>query len=658
MSVLSQLKNLFCAAPKRNTSQVQEQTQAQTQMQAQAQEQAQRQEHAYSVESTSVYTDSFDAPTYRGLEEYTLIEKLGEGAFSNVFKAVVIKTHQTVAIKAVRKFELSQAQKASVLKEAQIMRTMSHPSIVKMHHFIETNEHYFLILENCEGGELFHRIVRMVYFSEDLSRHCIEQIASGIHYLHEEKGVVHRDIKPENILFDPIPLMYRLPEDTPPIPQFEGDDPKEDEGRYVPGVGGGGIGRVKIADFGLSKVVWDQQTMTPCGTVGYTAPEIVRDERYSKSVDIWALGCVLYTMLCGFPPFYDDNLEILTEKVARGQYTFLSPWWDTISDEAKDLVSHSLCVDPIKRYTIDQFMQHPWITSSLDKDSKKTVKRQSSSVPCSPEFIIASVSEEGGDPIAMLGPHPMAIPQENIHTTNRRSLFGNDLAAMKESVDLSYAIQRITDERAQVKELRRKPQSGILHLPHRILQIPQSRNKGNKSVRHDKPITATTPVTVTAKMLIKTSHRAGKSNSGSSSSSNNSNISHTNNNNNSNSSSSSNSSNNSNDHHNSPSSSSHRHKSVEAAALELLDKNKGSLFKVEQNRMEKTRHSMQNLCLSPVNTLQTLAEPKHPRHPMNRLENEQVFHLDMDKTTLLGRRKQRCMNPQITLARAFAEDTA
>jgi serine/threonine-protein kinase RCK2 len=101
--------------------------------------------------------------------------------------------------------------------------------------------------------------------------------------------------------------------------------------------------------------------MTPCGTVGYTAPEIVKDERYSKSVDMWALGCVLYTLLCGFPPFYDESIQVLTEKVARGQYTFLSPWWDDISKSAQDLVSHLLTVNPDKRYTIDEFLAHPWI---------------------------------------------------------------------------------------------------------------------------------------------------------------------------------------------------------------------------------------------------------------------------------------------------------
>lgn len=150
-----------------------------------------------------------------------------------------------------------------------------------------------------------------------------------------------------------------------PLPHNKFDEPKEDEGKFVEGFGGGGIGQVKIADFGLSKVIWDEQTRTPCGTVGYTAPEIVNDKRYSMSVDMWALGCVLYTLLCGFPPFYDESINVLTEKVARGRYTFLSPWWDGISGEAKDLITKLLCVDPKKRYTIDQFLEHPWINKQV-----------------------------------------------------------------------------------------------------------------------------------------------------------------------------------------------------------------------------------------------------------------------------------------------------
>ncbi|KAF9297239.1 hypothetical protein BGZ74_009957 [Mortierella antarctica] len=308
-------------------------------------------------------------PIYPGLERFQLIEKMGDGAFSNVFKAKDTRNDRVVAIKVVRKYDQSAqnrhlhrdmkkkprvTERANILKEVQIMRQLKHPGIIELYEFSESEEFYFLVIELAPGGELFHRIVKLTYFSEDLTRHIIVQVAQAVRYLHEEKGVIHRDIKPENILYEPIPII-------PSPPGARPDDDKEDEGIFLPGVGGGGIGRIKIADFGLSKVVWNEQTMTPCGTVGYTAPEIVKDQRYSKSVDMWAIGCVLYTLLCGFPPFFDESIEALTEKVARGQYTFLEPWWNDISDSVKDLITHLLCVDPNQRYTIDQFLGHPWI---------------------------------------------------------------------------------------------------------------------------------------------------------------------------------------------------------------------------------------------------------------------------------------------------------
>ncbi|KAK3633280.1 MAPK-activated protein kinase Srk1 [Elasticomyces elasticus] len=300
-------------------------------------------------------------PKYPGLERWTLIEKMGDGAFSNVYRARDnTGQYGEAAIKVVRKFEMNSQQRANILKEVQIMRQLDHPNIVQLIDFSESRQYYFIILELCPGGELFHQIVRLTYFSEDLSRHVIVQVAKALDYLHEEAGVVHRDIKPENLLFYPTPFVPT----KNPKPKGPEDEDKADEGEFIKGVGAGGIGQIKIADFGLSKVIWDSQTMTPCGTVGYTAPEIVKDERYSKSVDMWALGCVLYTLLCGFPPFYDESIQVLTEKVARGQYTFLSPWWDDISKSAQDLVSHLLTVDPDKRYDIRQFLNHPWIRQS------------------------------------------------------------------------------------------------------------------------------------------------------------------------------------------------------------------------------------------------------------------------------------------------------
>ncbi|KAI8146413.1 kinase-like domain-containing protein [Fennellomyces sp. T-0311] len=381
-------------------------------------------------------------PTYPGLERYEIIKKLGDGAFSNVYKARDTRTGRKVAIKVVRKHDPDTddshlhpnlkkrpraTERANILKEVQIMRNVKHDNIIQLIQFTESKEHYYLVLELCEGGELFHRIVKLTYFSEALARHVITQVAQGVRYLHEECGVVHRDIKPENILFDPVAYI-------PSSPRRRGgyhfDESKEDEGVFVKDVGGGGIGTVKLADFGLSKVIWDSSTWTPCGTVGYTAPEIVRDQRYSKSVDMWAIGCVLYTLLCGFPPFYDESIRNLTDKVAHGQYAFLSPWWDPISDAAKDLITRLLCVDPNERYTIDQFLRHPWVTEQpfIPQNIPTNSPYTSFQSRVSSATSNSTVSD-------------FESPQV------RKDAFSPGVPSIKEILDITYAVQRMGEEK-------------------------------------------------------------------------------------------------------------------------------------------------------------------------------------------------------------------
>ncbi|KAL3468381.1 kinase-like domain-containing protein [Aspergillus heterothallicus] len=393
-------------------------------------------------------------PKYPGLERWILVEKMGDGAFSNVYRAKdTTGEFDQVAIKVVRKFEMNStqsvdhlhpdfkkkpkaAERANILKEVQIMRQIDHPNIVKLIQFSESRQYYYIVLELCPGGELFHQIVRLTYFSEDLSRHVIVQVAKAIEYLHETSGVVHRDIKPENLLFYPTQF---IPSKNPK-PRQPGDEDKVDEGEFIPGKGAGGIGVIKIADFGLSKVIWDSQTMTPCGTVGYTAPEIVKDERYSKSVDMWALGCVLYTLLCGFPPFYDESIQVLTEKVARGQYTFLSPWWDDISKSAKDLISHLLTVDPDERYSIKQFLAHPWI---------RQTNEETQAASDAPPLITPSVNEIRNQPLdaiaADLAPFPPASAQ--LSAGDRPMDFRSPGAInLREVFDVGYAVHRQEEE--------------------------------------------------------------------------------------------------------------------------------------------------------------------------------------------------------------------
>jgi len=256
------------------------------------------------------------------------------------------------------------------------------------------------------------------------------QIAIGMNYL-VNNGICHRDLACRNCLVD------------------------------------GAV--VKIADFGLSKVVWDEQTMTPCGTVGYTAPEIVKDERYSKSVDMWAMGCVLYTLLCGFPPFYDESIQALTEKVARGQYTFLSPWWDEISYEVKDLITHLLCVDPNERYTIDQFLAHPWIKAGGQVVPGKMEGVLSSAAPettvVSPTFTTAF----GGNKV--LANVAAMTPDYGAPRTPYKRRAENPLSpgiGLKEVFDVSNAVHRMEEESR--RRHTPQPSSGLQPVDHRQRQ--------------------------------------------------------------------------------------------------------------------------------------------------------------------------------------------
>ena len=260
--------------------------------------------------------------------------------------------------------------------------------------------------------------------------------------LHTNDSSGFSDIKPENLLFYPIPFVPT----RNPKPRGPDDEDKADEGEFLPGVGAGGIGQIKIADFGLSKVIWDSQTMTPCGTVGYTAPEIVKDERYSKSVDMWALGCVLYTLLCGFPPFYDESIQVLTEKVARGQYTFLSPWWDDISKPAQDLVSHLLTVNPDKRYSIEEFLAHPWI--------RQTSEPTYAAADAPPLATPLAVRQKEWGVAANAPPEVYALGTPSTPGAKRNDFRSPGAVNLREVFDVGYAVHRQEEEAKRRKNFK------------------------------------------------------------------------------------------------------------------------------------------------------------------------------------------------------------
>uniref|UniRef100_A0AAQ6IVE1 Protein kinase domain-containing protein n=1 Tax=Anabas testudineus TaxID=64144 RepID=A0AAQ6IVE1_ANATE len=199
---------------------------------------------------------------------------------------------------------------------------------IQLKEIFETDTDIALVLELVTGGELFDRIVERGYYSERDAAHVIKQILEAVAYLHEN-GVVHRDLKPENLLYADLSL------DAP----------------------------LKIADFGLSKIIDDQVTMkTVCGTPGYCAPEILRGNAYGPEVDMWSVGVILYILLCGFEPFFDPRGDqYMYSRILNCDYEFVSPWWDEVSLNAKDLVSKLIVLDPHKRLSVQEALQHPWV---------------------------------------------------------------------------------------------------------------------------------------------------------------------------------------------------------------------------------------------------------------------------------------------------------
>lgn len=260
-------------------------------------------------------------------QRYKVKEKLGRGAFAIVRRAVRKSDNVQFALKVVRKKGMDEYNLKALEQEVNIMNNLDHPNIVRLHDLYDTPNHLHMIIDLLSGGELFERILDKGHFSEKDAAHIITQVAEALNYLHSKK-IVHRDLKPENLLF------ANTEDDT-----------------------------IKLVDFGLAKKNVTPLT-TPCGSPAYVAPEVLERQAYGCEVDWWSLGVILYILLCGFPPFHDEmnNLKRLYRKIRKGLTgnSFPSPYWDKISDEAKDLVKKLLTVDPKKRGNGETIMNHPW----------------------------------------------------------------------------------------------------------------------------------------------------------------------------------------------------------------------------------------------------------------------------------------------------------
>ncbi|XP_074168738.1 serine/threonine-protein kinase DCLK3 isoform X1 [Rhinolophus sinicus] len=263
-------------------------------------------------------------------KHYETCRVIGDGNFAVVKECRHRETRQAYAMKIIDKSKLK-GKEDMVDSEIFIIQSLSHPNIVKLHEVYETETEIYLIMEYVQGGDLFDAIIENVKFPEHVAALMFMDLCKALVHMHD-KSIVHRDLKPENL------LVQR----------------NEDKSTTL-----------KLADFGLAKHVV-RPIFTVCGTPTYVAPEILSEKGYGLEVDMWAAGVILYILLCGFPPFRspEKDQEELFNIIQLGHFEFLAPYWDNISDAAKDLVSQLLVVDPKKRYTAHQVLQHPWIETA------------------------------------------------------------------------------------------------------------------------------------------------------------------------------------------------------------------------------------------------------------------------------------------------------
>uniref|UniRef100_A0A8C0L5E2 calcium/calmodulin-dependent protein kinase n=1 Tax=Canis lupus dingo TaxID=286419 RepID=A0A8C0L5E2_CANLU len=268
----------------------------------------------------------------RFTDEYQLYEDIGKGAFSVVRRCVKLCTGHEYAAKIINTKKLSARDHQKLEREARICRLLKHSNIVRLHDSISEEGFHYLVFDLVTGGELFEDIVAREYYSEADASHCIQQILEAVLHCHQ-MGVVHRDLKPENLLL---------------ASKCKG-------------------AAVKLADFGLAiEVQGDQQAWFGfAGTPGYLSPEVLRKEAYGKPVDIWACGVILYILLVGYPPFWDEDQHKLYQQIKAGAYDFPSPEWDTVTPEAKNLINQMLTINPAKRITAHEALKHPWQRSTV-----------------------------------------------------------------------------------------------------------------------------------------------------------------------------------------------------------------------------------------------------------------------------------------------------
>lgn len=259
-------------------------------------------------------------------------DELGEGGYGSVRKGVCKALNAERAIKSIPKKSLP--DRARFDREIEIMRVLDHPNIIKLFEVFEDAKYFYMVMELCTGGELLDCIiVNPSGFSEKVAARVVREIFRAVHYMHTV-NIAHRDLKPQNFLL----------------------------------VDKSGLenSALKLIDFGISRQCkpGDVMTTKAC-TLAYVAPEVIAGE-YSLTCDVWSLGVIIFLILSGSPVFSGPNREIY-DAIKSCKYSFDAPVWANISEDAKDLISNLLVLDPQKRYTAEQALHHPWIDKLAPK---------------------------------------------------------------------------------------------------------------------------------------------------------------------------------------------------------------------------------------------------------------------------------------------------
>ncbi|NXN50859.1 DCLK2 kinase, partial [Rynchops niger] len=269
------------------------------------------------------------------LEKYKVGKVIGDGNFAVVKECVERSTGKEFALKIIDKAKCC-GKEHLIENEVSILRQVKHPNIIMLIEEMDTPTELYLVMELVKGGDLFDAITSSTKYTERDGSAMVYNLASALKYLHS-LNIVHRDIKPENL------LVCEYPDGTKSL---------------------------KLGDFGLATVV-EGPLYTVCGTPTYVAPEIIAETGYGLKVDIWAAGVITYILLCGFPPFRSENnlQEDLFDQILVGKLEFPSPYWDNITDSAKELISLMLHVNAEARYTAAQILSHPWVSDDASQEN-------------------------------------------------------------------------------------------------------------------------------------------------------------------------------------------------------------------------------------------------------------------------------------------------